>query len=409
MATDGESLRPATFSGDEPIDASYRRVLSGHMPALDGLRGIAILLVLAHNFDPIEGPASLLARLVDHLANPGWIGVQLFFVLSGFLITGGLLDTRAVPNRLSSFFGRRMLRIFPICYATLLVAYVVLPLVSPAHAPDGRNQIWLWTYLSNWAPAGRVFDPFPHFWSLAVEEQFYLVWPFVVYALPHRRFLSVATGLTVLALAIRVAMRAGGVDPGPVYTWTICRMDALTAGAALAAWLRLPGAPATLERHWRTLSVVTAAVAVVGLVVTKGLNRTSLGTQTFGYSALVVVFSYLMLAGLRDQARAVADGRLGTSRLSRVLGVAPLRSIGKYSYAMYIFHLPIRALLSRHLPRATGGAGALATMVGATVVTYLAALLSYHGFEKHFLALKRYLVPGKAPVVPRPAAASEPG
>ena len=403
--------------------AIYRRVLSDQMPALDGLRGLAILMVLAHNFDPAGNPVSRLARLVDHLADLGWIGVQLFFVLSGFLITGALLDTREATNRLGLFFGRRVLRIFPIYYATLLAAFAILPLVRPAYAPDGLHQIWLWTYLANWAePAGRAVAAFPHFWSLAVEEQFYLVWPFVVYALAPRRFLRVATGLTVAALAIRIGLRAAGANPAAVYMWTICRMDALVAGAAVAAWLRLPGGPATVERHWRALSAVTAVIALGGVVVTRGLPRTSLATQTFGYSVLVIVFTYLLLAGVRIEAKAVATGRRATGGLARVLRAAPLRSVGKYSYAMYIFHVPILALFGARLRNLVGGAtnpaGALAYMAAATLVTYLAALLSYHAFEKHFLALKRHFVPRWTvirPPFPSPSStlpppdASEPG
>jgi peptidoglycan/LPS O-acetylase OafA/YrhL len=379
------------------FDTSYRRVLSGHMPALDSLRGIAILMVLAHNFDPVENPTSHLARLVDHVADTGWIGVQLFFVLSGFLITGALLDARGATNRLRAFFGRRVLRIFPIYYATLLVAFVILPLVAPAHAPDGRHQVWLWVYLSNWVEhTGRAVPVFPHFWSLAVEEQFYLLWPFVVYGLAPRRLLGVVTGLTIAALAIRIAMRATGADPGAVYMWTICRMDALTAGAALAVWLRLPGGPAAVERHWRALSAVTAVVALAGVVVTRGLPRTSAATQTLGYSVLVIAFSYLLLAAVRAEARAVAEGPRTSGRVARVVGAA-LRSVGKYSYAMYIFHVPIRAIAGAHLRNSIGAAGALAYLVGATLVTYLAALLSYHAFEKHFLALKRHFLPRSTP------------
>jgi len=405
MAAEGESPGAASAAGASALfDTSYRRALSGNMPALDGLRGIAILMVLGHNFDPVMDPASPLARLADHVADVGWIGVQLFFVLSGFLITGGLLDTRGASNRLSAFFGRRMLRIFPIYYVTLLVAFVLLPLVSPAHAPDGRHQLWLWTYLANWVePSGRAVEAFPHFWSLAVEEQFYLVWPFVVFALTPRRLLRVAVGLTAAALAIRVGMRVAGADPAAVYMWTICRMDALTAGAALAAWLRRPGGPAAVERVWSTLSAVAAVVALLGVVVTRGLPRTSLATQTFGYSALVIVFSYLLLAGVRAQGKAIAEGRRKVGGVARVLGAAPLRSVGKYSYAMYIFHVPIRAVFGPYLRNTVGAAGPLALvyMVGATLVTYLAALISYHAFEKHFLALKRHFVP-------RPAAASDP-
>ncbi|MGH9886362.1 MAG: acyltransferase family protein, partial [bacterium] len=148
------------------------------VPALDGVRGAAILLVLAHNLNPFEG-----GRLVDQgvsLAfNFGWVGVQLFFVLSGYLISGILLDSREAPGYYRAFFGRRVLRIFPLYYGMLLVCLVILPALGLAPAAllaDRAHSVWLWTYLINWVePFGVPVAAFPHFWSLAVEEQFYLV------------------------------------------------------------------------------------------------------------------------------------------------------------------------------------------------------------------------------------------
>jgi peptidoglycan/LPS O-acetylase OafA/YrhL len=400
--------------GAAGVGPAYRRVLGGHIPALDGVRAIAILLVLAHNFDLVSGPASGLGRFIDLAANLGWIGVQLFFVLSGFLITGALLDTRGAANYFGAFFARRVLRIFPLYYATLLVAFVILPLVSPAHAPDGRNQIWLWTYLLNWVePGGRGVAAFPHFWSLAVEEQFYLLWPFVVRAVLPARLFRLAIGLLVAAFAARVALRAAGVDVAAVYMWSICRMDALAAGAALAVFLRLPGGPETVERRWRALSVATVVIGVGGFLVTRGLPRTSLATQTVGYSILVWVFAYLVLAAVR--AEAVQGIGAAHAAVARVLDAAPLRSIGRYSYAMYVFHVPIHAILGARFIKwwgggSIGGAGALVYIAVASGVTYLAAMASYHLFEARLLALKRHFPPRSSPTPPPSVAtaASEP-
>src|SRR4051794_26430990 len=122
----------------EPQETIYRKALAGHLPSLDGVRGLAILLVLAHNFNVLPGDEGGIARVIALATNAGWIGVQLFFVLSGFLITGVLLDSRGAPNYYQAFFGRRVLRIFPLYYGTLFVAFVVLPLVG-APAPDGRH------------------------------------------------------------------------------------------------------------------------------------------------------------------------------------------------------------------------------------------------------------------------------
>jgi peptidoglycan/LPS O-acetylase OafA/YrhL len=394
---------------DDP-PAAYRRALSGRMPTLDGVRGLAILMVLAHNFDLITQPSSRLGSVIDHLADVGWIGVQLFFVLSGFLITGILIDTRGAPNQLRAFFGRRVLRIFPVYYATLAVAFVILPLVSPAHAPEGQHQIWLWTYLVNWSePFGLAVPAFPHFWSLAVEEQFYLVWPFVVRAVAPSRLLRLTAGVVASALAIRIGLRAAGLTPTAAYQWTIARMDALAAGAALATLLRLPEMPAAVERRWRAISACGALAAIAAVVVTRGLPRNALATQTVGFSLLALAFTYFVLAGVRADAAGGAGGAL-----ARVLRWAPLRSLGKYSYGMYVFHVPVHLLLSQQVASRwtsppVGLATGIAYMIVATVVTYLAAVASYHLFEKHFLALKRAFTPGPAQPPSAPVAVAAPG
>ena len=150
------------------------------IPALDGLRGIAILLVLIHHLT-IYRPEGGLDSWIAAVPLFGWCGVNLFFVLSGFLITGILLDTRDSPVFYRSFFARRVLRIFPLYYGVLFLGFVLAPLLLPMPDAYGRHQLWLWTYLANFAmPFGKGEPAFSHFWSLCVEEQFYLVWPFLV-------------------------------------------------------------------------------------------------------------------------------------------------------------------------------------------------------------------------------------
>src|SRR5438045_445958 len=141
------STTPSELSAVAP--ASYG-ALPRHMPTLDGVRGLAILIVVMHNLSLLTEPHGLAAQLLASWLDRGWVGVQLFFVLSGFLITGILLDTRKADNYYRAFLGRRLLRIFPLYYAVLFGAFVVTPLV--AHPIDGHeHQIWLWTYLGNWA------------------------------------------------------------------------------------------------------------------------------------------------------------------------------------------------------------------------------------------------------------------
>jgi peptidoglycan/LPS O-acetylase OafA/YrhL len=373
-----------------------RPSLGGHLLTLDGVRGLAIVLVLAHNLNILTGPQTPAGTAVSRLDDLGWVGVQLFFVLSGFLITGILMDTRESDNYYRAFLGRRVLRIFPLYYATLLVAFVVLPLVGAPHPPpDG--QLFLWTYTSNWAaPAGYDNPEFPHFWSLAVEEQFYLLWPFVVRALTPRRLLALCLGLAVAAFAVRVGLRLGGAGPQPAYMWTITRMDALALGAAVAVVLRMPRASAWALRWDRGSGWIALAIGLAGFIITRGDPRTTVLSQTIGYSILAVTFSVFVFAAVTADAR-----RRGP--LYHALAWSPLRVLGTYSYGIYVFHVPIHRaiglpLLHRWVPEGTpiGSKIGILYFVIASLVSLGAAVISYHLFEQRFLALKRYFTPSRA-------------
>jgi peptidoglycan/LPS O-acetylase OafA/YrhL len=375
-----------------------RRIPSGYLLTLDGVRGLAIVMVLSHNLNVLTGHQTPAGQAVSRIDDLGWVGVQLFFVLSGFLITGILLDTRKSDNYYRAFLGRRVLRIFPLYYGTLAVAFVVLPLIGPHHPPpDG--QLWLWTYTSNWAaPAGHDNPEFPHFWSLAVEEQFYLMWPFVVRALSPRRLLSLCLGLAVASLGIRFGMRLIDTGPEPVYMWTICRMDALAVGAAVATVLRMPHAAASVKRWSREISWGALVVALAGFLITRGDPRTTRMSQTIGYSVLALAFAVLVFAAVMAEART-------HGALYRTLAWRPLRALGIYSYGMYVFHVPIHRTIG--LPvlhhwigedEPVGAKIGVAYFVATSAMTFAAAVASYYLVERRFLALKRYFVPSQTQV-----------
>src|SRR5262249_32690328 len=221
--------------------ARWAKSLRNHIPGLDGVRGLAILVVLIHNVGYFEEPTDSLAIKIIRLGiGSGWIGVQLFFVLSGFLITGILLDTKLDAHYFRSFYVRRVLRIFPLYYLTLIVAFLALPhLMDLGDWPEQarRYEIWHWSYLTNWF--GSV-PGLSHFWSLAVEEQFYLIWPFVVFSLSTDRLMRTCGALVVTALLIRIVMVVGHAPVSWNYTFTITRWDALGCGAAIAVAMRDP-------------------------------------------------------------------------------------------------------------------------------------------------------------------------
>lgn len=370
------------------------------MPALDGLRGLAILLVIAHNVQLLDTPDMHGAvKLAQYLMNVGWIGVQLFFVLSGFLITGILLDNLHKPHALRNFMARRALRIFPLYYGVLLLIFVILPAIGaqPAiYAADAPYQVWMWTYLVNWtSPLNIGHGSLPHFWSLAVEEQFYLVWPLLVIALRTPARIAWLCALTAVgSLACRAwLLQSGSVPVEAVYEWTICRIDALAMGALAACLWRMEGASSWLARHRVQLAWATLAVVAATFLWTKGFPRHSPRGMTIGYTVLALAFTvWVYLSAVPHPA---PEGHTAAPTwMQRCLSFAPLRSVGKYSYGMYVFHKPLHDLFSARVLRALHDqpAGhildATLHIIGLSAVAYVVAWLSYHLYEQHFLNLK---------------------
>ncbi len=354
-----------------------------YLPALDGLRGIAILLVVPHN---VNLGASGIVRAITYESGAGWIGVQLFFVLSGFLITGNLLDSLGAKNYYRAFYARRVLRIFPLYYGYLIAILLLVPALgmAPAGLLESRqHQVWLWTFLSNWGvPTVRGFE---HFWSLAVEEQFYLFWPLLV-ALCVRRLLPLCLACAAGAFIFRTATVALGGDVGYAYSFTISRMDALALGAAVAVIVRAPTDAIFARVSARRLQHIAIALLLVGFVITTAYRPHGLMTLTVGHSMLAVAFAIVVFA--------VATGTAG--RWQQWLTSPVLMTVGKYSYGMYVLHLGIDLLWQQPILDRLAWAGEwrpAVYMIVIPVLSFAAAFLSYHVLEKHFLRLKRYVVP----------------
>jgi peptidoglycan/LPS O-acetylase OafA/YrhL len=372
-------LRDAPMSG---TSAPFRQI-----PALDGIRGLAIIWVLLHNTTAMPlAASSRVLHVLPVLANAGWIGVQLFFALSGFLITGGLLDAQGSPHYFRNFYAKRALRILPLYYTVLLVLLVLLPRIVTPHAPfSSAHQAPLWLFTANWTQS--IPYGFGHFWSLAVEEQFYLIWPLVVYRLPPRRMLTVCLWVAAGALFLRSALAAYGAASWTLYANTACRMDALSLGGAAACLLRIPVWRETLRRRLPLVGGVALAVFLAGVPLTHLYNRASLTGETVGYTLLAFSSAaFVTWAALQDARTRNPVGRL--------LASLPLRSCGKYSYAMYVFHNLLHKLLGE--PWLIGRFGERPPLpvvflyaLAVLLMTYALSLCSYHVLEKHFLRLKR--------------------
>ena len=376
-----------------PFDTSS---LPAHLPALDGLRGLAILLVLAHMLNLLAPQTDMVGLLFSHFSYFGWTGVQLFFVLSGFLITGILIDTQKAQNYFSGFYARRTLRIFPLYFAVLAVAFIVLPAIGsvpPKIAIDQENQVWLWTYLSNWASAlGVGSKAFPHFWSLAVEEQFYLLWPLLIRSRSPRQCVWFCVGIAVASLLLRCVLAWAGTSDTSIYENSFCRMDALALGGAAAAAFRIPAWRDRLVAMHNRLLTWSVILTLAGLVLTHGFWNGTLVGETIGYTIVALMFVLLLMAA------AGADAA-GASGWADLLRLRPLRAVGKYSYAMYIFHKPLHDYVGKPMvmslnPQVTQSVLAnVAYIAVGIVVTFAAAFVSWHLFEKHFLQMKRLFAP----------------
>lgn len=366
---------------------------------------MAVLLVMLLHFTLFQ-PNGLAEAGLFQALNIGWIGVDLFFVLSGFLITGILMDTRADPNHFKNFYARRTLRIFPLYYAYLVLLFIVLPALSADYAAEHAVQdrrIWLWTYLGNILMGSTGWEGMPshttHLWSLAVEEQFYMVWPLVVYFTGPARMKALCIGTFVAAIATRALLATQGeFDAG--YVLTPARMDTLAAGAFMAVLLRQDGSEAVRATS-RTFVAAGLLLVAAGTAwsmargVGEFLAPLDLATQQLAYPGLALLFAALVgTAAVTDESHLV----------TRIFQKSWLRTLGAYSYALYMIHVPLRNIIRLRVD-ALGGLPAVGgTQVPAQFLltglgiagSFALALISWHVFEKPILGLKKYFEPARS-------------
>ena len=379
-----------------------RRWSGGHIKALDGLRGCAVLAVMFYHFMAPELTAHAHGGLVLWLQKAsavGWCGVDLFFVLSGFLITGILLDAKGSQTYFKSFYVRRILRIFPLYFGVITAAFIGshIRAVSDLFGFEDvtASFAWLYAFLSNVYVSihhnKNAFGPMGHFWSLAVEEHFYMIWPALVY-LCSRRQLAVACAVMVVgALALRCGLALAYPVNYASYMLTPCRVDGLALGGLLAMIVR-SHLDVTVIRRWA--GVVASFCFVLILLLgfrdsrSGGFSHYGRAMTTAGFT--LFTFFFTSVIALAVSGKSGAWGR-------RLTENAVLMSVGKYSFAMYILHLLFLRPFSRlfpidrlsHLLHWADG-GLLCFAVLSMVSTYLLAWLSWTLYEQNFLRLKRF-------------------
>jgi peptidoglycan/LPS O-acetylase OafA/YrhL len=343
------------------------------------MRGIAILLVIFyHNFG-----------FINYFFF-GWLGVDLFFVLSGFLITNILINTISKPNHLKNFYVKRILRIFPLYYLTLVIFLLLLPLLNLRAEGINyflQNQLWLWVYLQNWLfiikPPGNNLL-LTHLWSLAVEEQFYLVWPFIILFVKKVKalfYFMLALLLTVVAL--RYSLWIYKIENFAYFNlYTFSRIDGICIGSMLALVRRF-----NKDGLQKTTPFIIFSLALFNFLF-YFLNKESEFTLPFmavvGYTTFAVLFGLLVNEGVKGNNRVI----------NFIFDNKILRYFGKISYGLYVFHWPLHLLslpfiikgLSKYLE------GNFLLIVSASITTLagiLLSIISYYYFESFFLNIKK--------------------
>ena len=354
-----------------------------HLPALDGMRGIGILAVMVTHFSRVTPTSHGVSARWRSALDLSAFALPMFFVLSGFLITGILLEARDKPHYFRNFYVRRALRILPVYYGTLAVLFVFRPGWGRALG-GSSNPVWLWTYVANFEMARRGHCTYAflcHFWSLTVEEQYYLVWPLIILAVRPKRLPAVCAILGASAVILRIWLTTGGRHLQAAYVLTPCQLDPLVTGALLALLVRKRRLP-----DLRTF----ARLAVIGSLVAFFLLRLY---EEPMMSRRLVVWRPLLSCFLFGGVILLAIGESGLFRA--VLGARPLTFLGKYSYGLYVFHMPLIPFLGLCFPRSDLGralgsqhAGVALSILLSIAGTLVVAIASYELFEKRFLRLK---------------------
>jgi peptidoglycan/LPS O-acetylase OafA/YrhL len=376
------------------------------LPGLDGLRGVAILLVIFFHLAQMK-PVSKFDPYFYRLTSYGWSGVDLFFVLSGFLITGILMDAKGTENYFLNFYARRALRILPLYYGFFIGLLVIVPLVGgPSAAKDVQflheNQWWIWTHTVNWLIA--LTGNFPPlsvggWWSLSIEEQFYLLWPVVIVLVPRRKLLPLCLSLVVASALIRFAMAAAGASWEAIFTVTFARMDGIALGAAIAVIARSAAGLGILKR-W---PLIIGLLSLAGLITLDFLSGTPYQPgATYTYSIRCTLFVWLWGA-LVVGTLVAAEGSL----LQRLTHFSILRLFGKLSFGLYLFHMNMNPIFTSIGFNPDSGIVLMRSvlpwqmlyLLTAISLSLLCAFLSWHLYEKHFLRLKAFFPVTKSSLV----------
>ncbi len=439
MLQDASPTSPATSASVAPVDVgrpdaiepSQAEVLhrsrnaSVRIPILDGIRASAAILVFLGHATVLTGLTPL-DTLWRRLLTLNGLGASVFFVLSGFLVTEVLVKADRSPRYFFwNFYARRALRLLPLYWALIFFSFVILPNL-PANLPmfdvlakkmprfleASPNQWMYWSGLANFAiqkAGGWKHGILDVSWSLAIEFQFYVCWPLFIYFLSRRQVVWLSLVMIFGSLAFRLlAIYQWGYTPVQVYVSTFARLGAFGTGSLVCLVLRDPQFLLRI-RPIATTAALLVLPTIWGLMWFEDaygssyLNRYGLNGGPLSYSVLNTIVG-IGVGGLIVRALAATE----QGRLSRVFSSKPLASFAKYSYAFFLFHLPIRAAIrdlcfgparaaDAHYPLVVWPTvwgsqipSQLVFYVISFVASFFAAFLAWHLYEKHWLKFNRY-------------------
>jgi peptidoglycan/LPS O-acetylase OafA/YrhL len=340
---------------------------------LDGVRAIAALMVIMfHFFTTVEINSSTLS-ILQKTSVFGQTGVTLFFVLSGFLITRILISMKEHNGDFRAFYARRILRIFPLYYLFLLMYYFLVPLLMGSGITPFKEQIYYYTFLQSFTETfnWNVDGP-DHFWSLAVEEHFYLFWPFIVYFASVKNLYRLIGLIIIGAFLLRIYMLSLNYD---VYYFTFTRFDSLAIGALLSL-LELKNffiKENASKFLWLTIGIFVPT-GIIWMFFTGESNNV---IQVFKY--LLLSFTYFALIGYVLSASKERG-------INRILQSSFFSYTGKISYGLYVYHPLVFALVKQYIHTNFW----VLNLITGVSFTFLTASLSFHFFEERILGLKKH-------------------
>jgi peptidoglycan/LPS O-acetylase OafA/YrhL len=339
---------------------------------LDGIRAFAAIIVMFfHFFQSVQIDSNSLVNVLKKISLFGQTGVDLFFVLSGFLITRILINSKSNPHFFKNFIFRRIVRIFPLYYLFLFLYFFIAPILLNTQFIPLNEQWFYYVYLQN---IGATFNwnlngP-EHFWSLAIEEHFYLFWPFLIYFFNQKSIKYLIAIIVVGTIFLRYLMIRNNLS---VFYFTFTRIDALAIGAGLS----LLELNFVFQKKNKNKFLILLLILVVPMVVfwiklsgSGSLEVIKYSLLAFFYFALI---GYVLCLSPNNFVNTILESKL-------------LNFSGKISYGLYVYHPLVFLLVFKYYDFLNWK---LQLMLSFTI-TYLVAIFSYYLFENQFLKLKKY-------------------